>query len=146
MKRLILLIAAVFALGFGAKAENDNYVADDAAIEQVFAAADEVMPTEMVSFMQQGIDMLGAVSGDYAHAQVTAKSGWAAWALCWIVGGFGIHRHYLGTSKPMWLYYTISCGGIFGIVPLVDWVVLLVGAIQGNTSEYENNDQFFMWG
>jgi TM2 domain-containing membrane protein YozV len=70
---------------------------------------------------------------------------WVSFALCWVVGGFGVHRHYMGTKSSMWAIYTFTCGGIFGIVTFVDWIVLLIGAIDGDISKYVNNNSFFMW-
>ncbi|HQB78543.1 MAG TPA: NINE protein [Tenuifilaceae bacterium] len=62
------------------------------------------------------------------------------------VGGFGIHRHYLGTKGSMWAIYFFTCGGIFGIVPMVDWIVILVdGILNKNIDKYTNNEKFFMW-
>lgn len=141
MKKIIFSLFAVLALGFSAMADNgDAYTIDDAAIDQVFAEAAEMPVSDMTLFSVDGITMPTAAS-------LTTKSvnPWGAWAICWFLGEFGIHRHYMGTSKPMWLYYTLTCGGIFGVVTVVDWVVLLVGAIQDDISQYCDNDSFIMW-
>jgi len=45
----------------------------------------------------------------------------------------------------MWALYTFTCGGIFGIIPLVDWIMLLIGIIENNIGSYENNTNFIMW-
>lgn len=141
MKKIIFSLFAVLALGFSAMADNgDAYTIDDNAIDQVFAQSAEMTVTDMSLFSIDGITMENAAS-------LTTKSvnPWGAWAICWFLGEFGIHRHYMGTSKPMWLYYTLTCGGIFGVVTVVDWVVLLIGAIQDDISAYCDNDQFIMW-
>jgi uncharacterized membrane protein len=39
--------------------------------------------------------------------------------------------------------YILTCGGIFGIVPLVDFIVLIINI--DNISKYVNNPKFFMW-
>ena len=78
-------------------------------------------------------------------AYISYPNPWAAFAICWVVGHFGIHRRYLGTKSSMWAIYTFTCGGIFGIVPMVDWVVLLIGAANNNIRPYVNNKNFFMW-
>ena len=141
MKKIIFSLFAVLALGFSAMADNgDAYTIDDAAIDQVFAEAAEMPVSDMTLFSVDGITMPTAAS-------LTTKgvNPWGAWAICWFLGEVGIHRHYMGTSKPMWLYYTLTCGGIFGIVTVVDWVVLLIGAIQDDISQYCDNDSFIMW-
>ena len=140
MKKVILSLFAVLALSFCAMAENgDAYTVDDNAIEQVFAQAGEVQMTD-ASFLTE---MTGMETAAYESA--ASVNPWGAWAICWFLGEFGIHRHYMGTSKPMWLYYTLTCGGIFGVVYAVDWIVLLIGAIQDDISEYCGNDKFIMW-
>lgn len=101
------------------------------------------------AMMIEAVDVSNTLSMfDFQGTQATLSSNpnpWAAFAICWFVGYFGVHRHYLGTSGAMWALYTFTCGGIFGIVPLIDWVVLLVGAIQDDISKYVNNTSFFMW-
>lgn len=142
MKKVIFSLFAVLALGFSAMAESgDAYTIDDAAIDQVFAQSTEMTITDMSLFDNDGIAMPTA-------ADLTTKSvnPWAAWGICWFVGWLGLHRHYMGTSKPMWLYYMLTdCVGVGFIVVGIDWIVLLIGAIQGDISEYCNNDQFLMW-
>ena len=144
MKKIILSLFAVLALTFSAMAEGgDVYTIDDNAIEQVFAEAADVSAADIQMF---GSQVLGASEMAAPTAQLVANPNpWGAWAICWFLGEFGIHRHYMGTSGPMWLWYTLTCGGIFGVVYAVDWVVLLIGAIQGDISQYVNNDRFFMW-
>ena len=129
------------AFSFGAFAGNDAYTVDDNAIEQAFAEAAEVNIADVQLFAD---DMLG-MQNVANLSSASSVNPWVAFALCWVLGGFGIHRHYMGTSNLMWLYYTITCGGIFGIVTMVDWVVLLIGAATNDISQYCNNDSFIMW-
>ena len=69
-----------------------------------------------------------------------------SWIVCWVIGGFGIHRYVLGTKPSMWAIYTFTVCGIFGIVPFVDfWVLLIDGLILQNGDKYIDNEKFFMW-
>ncbi len=62
------------------------------------------------------------------------------------LGFFGIHRYIIGTSGTMWLWYTITCGGIFYLVPFIDfWVLLIDGLVLSHGDKYANNQKFFMW-
>jgi TM2 domain-containing membrane protein YozV len=63
-------------------------------------------------------------------------------ALDFFLGGLG-HRFYLGTETLTGLAYIFTCGGIFGIVPLVDLIVLIID--NKDISAYINNPKFFMW-
>ncbi|MFA7082215.1 MAG: TM2 domain-containing protein [Bacteroidales bacterium] len=140
MKKLVLLFVAMFALSVGAFA--NNYEINDNDVDALFATATEVSSQEINAF---GAGSLMMANSGSSAAYLNAPNPWAAFALCWVVGGFGIHRHYLGTSSSMWAIYTFTCGGIFGIVPLVDWVVLLIGAADNNIKPFVNNKSFFMW-
>ena len=66
-----------------------------------------------------------------------------ALVLDFFLGGLGIHRFYLGTEVMTGIGYILTCGGIFGIVPLVDFIVLIINI--DNISKYVNNPKFFMW-
>ena len=113
-----------------------TYTVDDSAIDALIANAVEISSFESSS----------AHGFHGADAMLSSSPNpWAAFALCWVIGGFGVHRHYLGTKGAMWAIYTFTCGGIFGIVWFVDWVVLLIGAIDDNVSKYTGNTKFFMW-
>ncbi|OWY19836.1 TM2 domain-containing protein [Sphingobacteriales bacterium UPWRP_1] len=67
-----------------------------------------------------------------------------AFILAWFLGSLGIHRFYLGTKTLTGIGYILTCGG-FGIVALVDWVMLLIGLIDDDISKYIDNPKFFMW-
>ena len=65
--------------------------------------------------------------------------------LNFFLGGFGVHRHYMGTAPGMWALYTFTFGGIFGIVDLIDFIMLIIGTVDNNIAPYINNRKFFMW-
>ena len=58
--------------------------------------------------------------------------------LTFFLGGLGIHRVYLGSQPIMILWYVITIGGIFGILPLIDFFRILFSG----TSHYDNNNSF----
>jgi hypothetical protein len=53
-------------------------------------------------------------------------------------GGLAIHRVYLGTKPIMILWYFLTCGGLFGICPLLDLIVMVT-----NFDRLSNNNKFF---
>ena len=133
-KSLLLVVAMMFAVaGFS----NSKYTIDDNQVESLMEQSVQVNFT----LSQEQVDgILGTTS---IQAEPNA---WVAFALSWVIGWTGIHRVYLGGKGSLILIYIITCGGIFGIVPLIDWIVLLVGAIKGDISQFVGNDKFFMWG
>jgi hypothetical protein len=140
MKKIFLIIVAV-ALTATASFANESYKLDDSKINAMFSAATEtsVFVTDM-NVVNQGLVTVSSASGSNTGTILIA------WVVDWFLGGFGIHRYVLGTKGSMWAIYTFTVCGIFGIVPTVDWFVLLIdGLILGNGDKYMDNKKFFMW-
>lgn len=139
MKKLVLTLIAVFAMTFAANAA--CFTANDDAIDALIESSVEVSPlaidAEFPAMASEGSGS-GVLSSSHNNPI-------ASFLLCTFLGGFGIHRHYMGTAKFMWAAYTFTFGGIFGIVPLIDWVMLLVGLVDDDITPYVGNTKFFMW-
>lgn len=58
------------------------------------------------------------------------------------LGHFGVHRIYLGTKANVPIAYSLTLGGGFGLLPLVDVIALLT---TPDISVYENNSKLIMW-
>lgn len=133
MKKLVLTLAvALFAI---CSASANNYVANDAAIdalvensvEMVMEAA-PVMPAAPVVALSSNPDpLIGTL-------------------LSWFTGWCGLHRYYLGTAPWMVLPYLLTGGG-FGVVTLIDAVLMTIDLIQNNNinPQYINNERILMW-
>jgi len=133
MKKLFVVLIAAFAACAVASAA--DYTINDAAIDAAIEASVEVSPLAMTA----------PVSAPSSES-VSSKNDGVAIALTFVLGGLGIHRHYMGTSKFMWAAYTFTFGGIFGIVPFVDLIVEIVGLVDGSgLSQYYGCTKFFMW-
>lgn len=141
MKKLLFALIAFVAISTVASAA--PYKIDDAAVDNAIESAVEVSP---VSFLSEIPAQLPA--GMPASASVSAgKSPVGAILLTFFLGGFGVHRHYMGTRPWMWAIYTFTVGGIFGVVPFVDFIVEIVAAVEDNSvARYCGNTSFFMWG
>lgn len=72
----------------------------------------------------------GLASGDHNAA--------LAILLAFFIGWTGIHRVYLGGRPVLILFYIITFGGIFGLLPLIDFIRLILGHMD----HYEGNDKF----
>jgi TM2 domain-containing membrane protein YozV len=57
-------------------------------------------------------------------------------------GIVGLHRIYLGTAPHVPVVYIASLGGIFGILPFIDFCVLVY---HKNIDRYIENKKVFMW-
>ena len=131
MKKFFAVIVALFAVVAVANAA--NYSVDEASIDALFTEAVMEAPAAPVA------PATPALQSDPAIVNVVAL------VIDWIgLGGIGIHRLILGTKPINCLWYFLTIGGIFGIIPLVDGIMLIVDLIQGSAS-YFDNPAFIMW-
>jgi TM2 domain-containing membrane protein YozV len=96
--------------------------------------------TETVNISFTDLSLAGTTGTALAGSPKNAA---VALVLDFFLGGFGVHRFYLGTEVMTGVGYILTCGGIFGIVPLVDFIVLIINI--DDISKYVNNPKFFMW-
>jgi len=57
-------------------------------------------------------------------------------------GIVGLHRIYLGTAPYVPVVYIASLGGVFGILPFIDFCVIL---LDKDFERYNHNNKVFMW-
>lgn len=57
-------------------------------------------------------------------------------------GIVGLHRIYLGTKPYVPVVYIATVGGVFGILPFIDFCVLV---FDKDFDRYQNNSKVFMW-
>ncbi|QIA06815.1 TM2 domain-containing protein [Draconibacterium halophilum] len=138
MKKVSLAICLLLAVFFVKSANASSYSIDMNSIDKMFS---EAVETSMVSMNAGALSTLP--SNAPATAVVKEKSFVAAVLLDFFLGGFGVHRFYLGTKTMTGVGYILTCGGIFGIVPFVDLIVLIVD--NDDISPYIDNPKFFMW-
>ncbi len=141
MKRLLIALVAFFAITTVASAS--PYKLDEAAVDSAIESAVAVSPVSLLSDAHAPLPV-----GMPSSASVSAgKSPVGAILLTFFLGGFGVHRHYMGTRPWMWAIYTFTFGGIFGVVPFVDFIVEIIAAVEDNSvARYCGNTSFFMWG
>lgn len=131
MKKVLAAIIAVFA--FVAVANATNYTVDEASIDALFTEAVLEAPSVAISPVNV------SVGSDPAITNVVAL------VVDWIgLGGIGIHRLILGTKPINCLWYFLTVGGIFGVIPLIDGIMLIIDLINGSAS-YLDNPAFIMW-
>ena len=132
----ILLFAAVLTVK---NVNASSYSIDEQSIDQLFATATE---TSMLSINASDLSNFTSNNSSTVMA-ANDKDAIVAIVLDFFLGGLGVHRFYLGTETLTGIGYILTCGGIFGIVPLIDFVVLIIN--NKDISPYINNPKFFMW-
>lgn len=134
MKKFICLFLFTVVASFGAQASS-MYKVDDTAIETAF---------NLATPLTLGIsEFTSSIASPMAVQASGGKSAFLAIVLDFFLGGIAIHRVYLGGTPILIVGYIVTIGGIFGLVPLVDFFVLIFNA--SDISKYENNNKFFMW-
>lgn len=151
MRKLILLTLISFILlsaSYGA--ENNNlYRIDDQQVEKLFSSSVDVSLSSLKDVNTTGINApfngLLATNTEKSASYYAGgdKNFITAFLLDFFLGGLGIHRIYLGTKTLTWVGYILTCGGIGGIVPFVDLIVLIIH--NDDISPYVDNPKFFMW-
>ena len=58
------------------------------------------------------------------------------------LGMLGAHRLYLGTKPHVPVFYLLTFGGVFFILPIIDFFVL---TFSKDITPYLNNDKIIMW-
>ncbi len=139
MKKIILIIILFVGVLSVKQVNASVYSVNEQAIDQLFKNAIE---TSMISI---NATELSSITSNISSTVVAGKEKDAVVAIVldFFLGGLGIHRFYLGTETLTGLGYIFTCGGIFGIVPLVDFIVLIID--NKDISPYVNNPRFFMW-
>jgi TM2 domain-containing membrane protein YozV len=84
-------------------------------------------------------------SGKKNPAQFTfhKKHRLVAALLAFPLGVFGLHRIYMHTSPIVPLVYIATFGGLFGVLPFIDFVLILLNKDIHLT--YTSNPHLFMW-
>ena len=59
-------------------------------------------------------------------------------------GALGLHRVFLGTKPYIPFAYLGTLGGCFGILPLIDFINILLSDKE-TYKNFENNPKVFMW-
>ena len=130
MKKFLAVIVALFAVVAVANAA--NYSVDEAAIDGLFTEAVMEAPAAPAA-------ALPAIGGDPQITNIIAL------VVDMVgLGFFGIHRLILGTQPINCLWYFLTIGGIFYIIPTIDTIMILIDLINGSAS-YLDNPAFIMW-
>jgi TM2 domain-containing membrane protein YozV len=149
MKRLSLLLFFGCLLSISTLAANpvnptsNDYFLDDQKVEQLFASSVDISLTASSAAMISEKSSQNGMAGANAFYAPGDKNFATALLLNFFLGALGIHRLYLGTKTMTWIGYILTCGGIFGIVPLIDFIVLIVN--NDDISPFVDNPKFFMW-
>ena len=142
MKKVLFLFLICLSTVCAFATSGNEYYVNDQKVEQLFAGS---VDASLSALSESNLVNASGNSAGFQAAAYSAndKNFVAAILLNFFLGGLGIHRLYLGTETLTWVGYILTCGGIFGIVPLVDFIVLIIH--NDDLSPYVDNPKFFMW-
>ena len=143
MKNLFLIFL-VALLSTATLSASSKYMVDEAAIEQVIENSTEVSDVTVFEAANSSSQIDRTTTSATQQLRAGNDNAIAAFLLCWFVGYLGIHRFYMGTEALTGVAYILTGGGC-GIVVMVDWIMLLIGLIDDDISDYVDNSKFFMW-
>lgn len=132
MKKFFASLVAILAIGIAANAA--SYTIDESAIDAAIEAAVAEAPAQSAGVLYNSVKIGAQPQPIIATVlSIIPVTSWLA-----------LHRAYLGTS---WLAVglNILTGAGFGIVYVVDAVVLVLGTLDNNIGAYVNNPRWLMW-
>ncbi len=139
MKKIFTVFLVILGLFISlSNVSANSYVLDNSKIDNLFSSSTE-LSLDAASLNSGNLNLPAGM----ATFSAGDKDAIVAAVLAFFLGGFAIHRYYLGTKSTMFFYYFCTCGGIFGVVPLIDFVMLLVNS--KDITPYINNENFIMF-
>lgn len=138
MKKLVLL--CLLSLGLFANAKASKYVLNDESIDKVFSASTEISLDEKIS---TDINLMGSGVNYNTLAKGGDKSRGLFLVLNFFLGGFAIHRYYMGVGDShvkYWIwafYYVVFFDGCVDFC----WVLFKKDALD----KFADNDALFVW-
>jgi hypothetical protein len=137
MKFLYLII-------FLFSASISNSFADDIYLDTI--NIENILITEDTFYLDSLIinDNISNISNESVFKITETKDNnrFLALAFTILTGPIGGHRIYMGTGPLVPVVYAITLGGGFGILPLIDFIVI---STTNDISKYQNNRRIFMW-
>ncbi len=129
--RFILLILASVIRSYALIANNAHSIEQLTVTDTVFISNELTLPS-------------ASITKDSISTKEKRKEKWvAAITACPFPLGFvGAHRIVLGTKPWVPLVYIATFGGVLGLLPLIDFCVIL---FSKDIEQYENNPNIFMW-
>lgn len=137
MKKLLFSMAFLACLFATNLASASNYKVDEATVDQLFSASDDVTFTAseeayaMMNPSSQAVTKGGKTVGGYLIR-------------AFFCGSFALHRSYMGTGgKSLFWHYFCTAGGL-GVITTVDFCwVLFKGSDAMN--KYSDNSKWVVW-
>ncbi len=125
MKQLIVLI---FFFSLGVVFSNNN--------NPITIVDDSLSFTEFASVYTDTVNV------EKIKIHYFTRKRFVAIALVVLTGPLGGHRIYLGTHPVVPVFYALTLGGGFVVLPLIDLISII---FTKDLSKFENNERVIMW-
>lgn len=136
MKKLFL-IAVAFVFLAGARSEASSYKLDDATVDNMFAASEEISFEENATLSNVSLtNSVKSTAGDKTVGGFLLRS--------YFCGFIALHRSYMGTGGKSLLLYYLCIPVASGVVNCVDfWWVVFKG--KEALDKYADNPKWIVW-
>ena len=126
MKNFLILIFAFFACSISSSAKVTRF--------------DSYQNLEIV--LNNNLSFSDSVSAKTSEPSIKENKKLMAAAINLTLGMLGAHRLYLGTKPHVPVFYLLTFGGVFFILPIIDFFVL---TFSKDITPYQNNTKIIMW-
>lgn len=124
---IIILVLFIYKVNFAL-----NYKFDTLNIDSIIVQKNIELQNNELSLKKPSIILFSAIN----------KQKLTALILDLLAGPIGGHRMALGTKPIVPIFYALTFGGGFLLLPLIDFFVIL---FTKDISKYTNNNKIIMW-
>lgn len=124
---IIILVLFIYKVNFAL-----NYKIDTLNIDSIIVQKNIELQNNELSLKKPSIILFSAIN----------KQKLTALILDLLAGPIGGHRMALGTKPIVPIFYALTFGGGFLLLPLIDFFVIL---FTKDISKYTNNSKIIMW-
>jgi TM2 domain-containing membrane protein YozV len=126
MKNFFILVFAFFACSISCSAKETGF--------------DSHQNLEIV--LNNNLSFSDSVSAKITEPSIKENKKLMAATINLTLGMLGAHRLYLGTKPHVPVFYLLTFGGVFFILPIIDFFVL---TFSKDITPYQNNNKIIMW-
>ena len=136
MKHLFAFVVLFAFSASAALAGTNAYRINDDAVEAAFSQSQE-----RVLLAPEAADLM-ETNWLNNQARVDNPDATTAGILALLVGTLGIHRIYMNSPFKVAVYYWLTCGGFWSVLPIIDAIKILT---VDDISPYIGNEKLKMW-
>ncbi len=127
------ILSACYALQFKAQ-----------QVDSIIVKIDSVVAIPAIIYVEQKKEIVITDTNNHSPVIKYRKKKWKAALLAFPLpfGVVGLHRVYLGTKPYVPIVYVATVGGVFGLLPLADFIAILTSK-EEDLQNFDSGKVFF---